>query len=123
MFSCFLKCADWLFTRTKAASSLASMADLLSEKAVIIKKGQQKEIALADLVVEDPILLATGDIVSADVRLSEMFNLQIDEAILTGKTHAIQKTIDPLPLGTPLAEQMNIPFLGLKWNQVEEWRL
>lgn len=71
--------------------------------------------------MENQIVLATGDIVSADVRLSETFNLQIDEAILTGETHAIQKTIDPLPLESPLGEQMNMPFLGLKWNQVEEW--
>lgn len=71
-------------------------------------------------MVGDQIVLAAGDIVSADVRLSETFNLQIDEAILTGETHAIQKTTDPLPLETPLAEQTNMAFLGLKWNQAEE---
>lgn len=110
----FLNALIGYLQERKAASSLDSIAELLSEKAVIIEKGQQKEIAPADLVVGDQIVLAAGDIVSADVRLSETFNLQIDEAILTGETHAIQKTTDPLPLETPLAEQTNMAFSGTK---------
>lgn len=110
----FLNALIGYLQERKAASSLDSIAELLSEKAVIIEKGQQKEIAPADLVVGDQIVLAAGDIVSADVRLSETFNLQIDEAILTGETHAIQKTTDPLPLETSLAEQTNMAFSGTK---------
>ncbi|HGF7568941.1 TPA: HAD-IC family P-type ATPase [Enterococcus hirae] len=110
----FLNALIGYLQERKAASSLDSIAELLSEKAVIIEKGQQKEIAPADLVVGDQLVLAAGDIVSADVRLSETFNLQIDEAILTGETHAIQKTTNPLPLETPLAEQTNMAFSGTK---------
>ena len=68
------------------------------------------------MVVGDQVVLTAGDIVPADVRIIESFNLQVDEAILTGETHSVSKTVDSLPENTELAEQVNMAFRAQKLN-------
>ncbi len=110
----FLNAMIGYFQERKAASSLDSIKGLLSDKAVILEDGKKREIDPADLVVGDQVVLTAGDIVPADVRIIESFNLQVDEAILTGETHSVSKTVESLPENTELAEQVNMAFSGTK---------
>ncbi len=98
----------------KAASSLDSITELLSDKAIIMEKGQKKAVSPEDLVVGDQVVLTAGDIVSADLRMVDTFQLQIDESILTGEIHEVLKTTERLPVETALAEQANRAFSGTK---------
>ncbi|MBO0460385.1 HAD-IC family P-type ATPase [Enterococcus sp. DIV1298c] len=110
----FLNAMIGYFQERKAASSLDSIKGLLSDKAVILEDGKKREIDPTELVVGDQVVLTAGDIVPADVRIIESFNLQVDEAILTGETHSVSKTSESLPENTELAEQINMAFSGTK---------
>jgi P-type Ca2+ transporter type 2C len=50
--------------------------------------GEEVVVPARDIVPGDVILLRSGDKVSADARLFEAVNLQIEEAVLTGESLA-----------------------------------
>jgi P-type Ca2+ transporter type 2C len=72
----------------------------------------EANIQSADLVPGDVILLATGDRVPADTRLVEAVNLRVDEAMLTGESVPVEKTLDPLEEELAVAERTNLAFAG-----------
>ncbi|MFO7807014.1 MAG: HAD-IC family P-type ATPase [Candidatus Moraniibacteriota bacterium] len=84
----------------------------LKTKAIVYRNGHKKEIFQKDLVVGDVIELKTGNKVPADARALEVENLQVSEAILTGESAPSQKTSEPLPEDTNLAERENMVYLG-----------
>ena len=59
----------------------------------MIRDGQQQEIDSGDLVPGDLVVLEEGGAVPADLRLCEVSQLEIVEAILTGESLPIQKSI------------------------------
>lgn len=71
----------------------------------VIRNGVLENLNSEDLVVGDVVQLSTGDIVPADLRLFQGFNLETDEALLTGESLPIVKTpfavlgIRDLPIG------------------------
>ncbi len=70
---------------------LASLRDLASPRALVIRDGQQKRIAGSQVVRGDVIVLAEGDRIPADARLLSGNNLQVDESLLTGESVAVDK--------------------------------
>ncbi|HSB69617.1 MAG TPA: cation-translocating P-type ATPase [Candidatus Methylomirabilis sp.] len=79
------------FRAERAMEALKAMA---SPTASVVRGGEQTEIASAEVVPGDIILLAAGDRVPADARLLEVANLQADEASLTGESTAVEKVVD-----------------------------
>jgi P-type Ca2+ transporter type 2C len=70
---------------------LASLRDLASPRALVIRDGQQKRIAGSEVVCGDLIVLAEGDRIPADARVISGNNLQVDESLLTGESVAVDK--------------------------------
>ena len=57
------------------------------------RDGTRLILPVDQLVVGDIVLLEPGDHVPADMRLFEAKNLQIQEAVLTGESLPVEKTI------------------------------
>lgn len=75
-------------------SAERTIADLLrkvSLTATVLQDGVKREIPARDLVVGDTVLLATGSVVPADLKLTTLKNLEIDEAVLTGESFPVIK--------------------------------
>ncbi|MEQ1535594.1 MAG: cation-translocating P-type ATPase [Burkholderiaceae bacterium] len=70
---------------------LASLRDLASPRALVIRDGQQKRIAGSQVVCGDVIVLAEGDRIPADAQVLSANNLQVDESLLTGESVAVDK--------------------------------
>jgi Ca2+-transporting ATPase len=51
-----------------------------------------QEVDARDLVPSDIVILEAGDVVTADLRLTEASNLQSDESVLTGESTPVAKT-------------------------------
>ncbi len=68
----------------KARKSLDSLKKLSAPKAKVLRDGAVTQIASADLVPGDVLMLEAGDMVSADARIIRNYSLQVNESSLTG---------------------------------------
>ncbi|MEW6426898.1 MAG: HAD-IC family P-type ATPase [Thermodesulfobacteriota bacterium] len=97
----------------KAESSVRALKRLLVARARVIRAGREKEIPAEDLVPGDIVLLASGGRVPADLRLLRANELRIDEAMLTGESLPVEKTIrTSVQEGLTPADQTNMAFMG-----------
>ena len=94
----------------KAAEKLAS---LVGNTATLIREGQRQDIPFRELVVGDRVLLSSGDMIPADIRLIETKDLFINQSALTGESEPIEKTplADPDHAHAPL-EATNLALMG-----------
>ncbi len=75
----------------KAAKALETLKKMASPHAVVVRGGHTGEIAAAELVPGDIVLLEAGRQVPADLRLIQSVNLKIEESSLTGESVPVQK--------------------------------
>ncbi|MCW5612445.1 MAG: HAD-IC family P-type ATPase [Rubrivivax sp.] len=96
----------------KAEKALAAIRHLLSPHAVVLRDGRQHDIAAADLVPGDIVLLASGDSLPADVRLLQARNLRIDESALTGESVPVDKQPDPVAADAAIGDRRCLAYAG-----------
>jgi Mg2+-importing ATPase len=79
----------------------------------ILREGKEKVIDKKFLVPGDIVILQTGDIVPADLRIIKERNLLVDESILTGESEPVVKTSEKLEKeADQIFEAKNILFSG-----------
>ncbi|MDH4273965.1 MAG: cation-translocating P-type ATPase [Gammaproteobacteria bacterium] len=97
----------------RAERALAALQQLAGHFAKVVRGGQSIHLPTHSLVPGDIVTLEAGDVVPADLRLIEVFQLQVDEAALTGESVAVDKVADiTFPPATPTAECSNLAFKG-----------
>ncbi len=80
----------------RAEASLEALKGLAAPIAKVLRNGIVSEISTKDLVPGDVVILETGAVIPADIRLIEAINLKIQEASLTGESVPVDKQTDPL---------------------------
>ncbi len=70
----------------KAEKAIENLKKSLRLKAKVIREGVAHNIDSAEIVPGDLILLEEGDKVCADARIIESYDLQCNEAVLTGES-------------------------------------
>ena len=96
----------------KAETTLHNLRRMLAPRCLVWRNGRRVQIDAALLVPGDRVFLAAGGAVPADLRLVRAVNLKADESALTGESAALSKTTDTLPADTPLAERVNMAWMG-----------
>jgi len=95
-----------------AEKSLKSIQNMLASEAMLVRDGRQVTVATRDIVVGDVVMLRPGDKIPADLRLFEVNNLRVEEAILTGESTVVSKNIDTLSGEKSLGDRLNLAFSG-----------
>lgn len=97
----------------KAQKALESLKKLTSPRAVVRRDSVVREIAAAELVVGDVVILETGSQVPADLRLVQAWSLKIEESVLTGESVPVEKTSEkPEVEKTAVGERKNEAFMS-----------
>ena len=97
----------------RAEKAIEALKKMTSPQARVLRDGQQKLVAAAELVPGDVILLEAGDIVPADLRLLESQSLKAEEASLTGESVPVEKNAAAvLPEKTALGDRDNMVFMS-----------
>ena len=95
----------------KAQSSLEALNRMSSPHTKVLRGGQVTEVVSTEIVPGDIVLLDTGDIIPADLRLIESVNLKIQESALTGESVPVEKTAVQLQeKEVPLGDRDNMAF-------------
>ena len=98
------------FRAEKATEALEKM---LPSYARVIRADQEQKILVEDLVPGDIMLVQEGDKISADARILESSNLQVNQSTLTGESNPVRKTHDSVSNGDMSRfEIQNLIFTG-----------
>ena len=87
----------------RAEIALAALRAMLPLQARVRRDGAETTVPATQLVPGDIVLLRSGDMVPADIRLLESQELEINQATLTGESVPQRKTIEPVDSSTPSA--------------------
>ena len=101
----------WL-QEAKAAQAVAALAKMTTATSAVLRSGAVARVPSADLVRGDLLVLAEGDAVGADARLTQAAALRVLEASLTGESEAVLKNAAPLLAPAVLGDRLNMVFKG-----------
>lgn len=98
----------------RAQRALEALRFLEGEEIIVRRNGVSVRIATTEVVLGDVVELAAGDLVPADLRLSETHTLRIAEAALTGESEPATKVATRLQVveAPPIADRYNMAFKG-----------
>jgi P-type Ca2+ transporter type 2C len=85
----------------RAERAISALQRLGAPIARVVRDGTDRVVPAADLVRDDLVVLAAGDVVPADLVLTEAQRLRLDESMLTGESVAVSRgTGDEVYAGT-----------------------
>ncbi|KAG0203383.1 Na+ ATPase [Mortierella sp. GBA30] len=94
-----------------AEQTMEALRNMSSPTAQVIRDETRTTIPNNQAVPGDVMIFEDGDVVGADCRLFEVFNLETDEALLTGESLPVQKNLDViLDPDQPLGDRLNMVF-------------
>lgn len=97
----------------RAERAIEALRRMAAPTANVIRNGKEKKIPARELVQGDVILIKAGDKIPADARMAQSFNLQVEEAALTGESVPVEKKIDALGAGEiSLGDRNNMVYSG-----------
>jgi len=100
------------FTELKATRSMEGLRKLSQSASRVIRDEREQEVSSSELLPGDLVVLEPGDVITADIRLIETRQLQINESALTGESDPAEKSDELLEEDTGLADRTNMAFKG-----------
>ncbi|HLB51493.1 hypothetical protein A3F07_02700 [candidate division WWE3 bacterium RIFCSPHIGHO2_12_FULL_38_15] len=96
---------------SKAEKAIEALKTLSKTQTKVLRSGTLEIINSEEVVAGDLIVLETGDKIPADLRLTEAYNLEINESALTGESKPAKKDPDAIfDEKTPLGDLINMAF-------------
>ncbi len=109
-----LNAAIGFYQEYRAEQAMAALRTMAAPNARVVRDAAEQTVAATALVPGDVVAFDAGDIVAADVRLTECPNLRVNEAALTGESVPVDKTDQPIPVesGELVGDRRNMAFKG-----------
>lgn len=100
-----------LIQESRAEKAIEALQKLSSPHAQTIRAGKVETVPASGLVPGDLVLFKAGDLVPADIRLTESVNLKAEESALTGESLPSDKRADiTCADSTPLGDRHNMLY-------------
>lgn len=97
----------------RAEKALTALKKMAAPSATVIRGGAPADVPSSELVPGDIVLLETGRVVPADLRLFEVSRLRVEEAALTGESVPVEKHPEILDdASAPVGNRSNMAFNG-----------
>lgn len=98
----------------RAKNAAQQLNRLLHESIMVKRDGDLMEIPAEELVVGDIVLLSAGDRVPADIRLTDVHDLFISQAAITGESAILEKSSGTLSYGSgeTITQLDNLAFMA-----------
>jgi magnesium-transporting ATPase (P-type) len=104
----------------KASNVMASFKNMLPAQAKVVRDGRTQSVPAAELVVGDVLIISTGDIVPADMRVLWTQDCKVETSSLTGES--LPLLVCTKSHGTLKLEQArNVCFNSSKCLEGESW--
>jgi Mg2+-importing ATPase len=95
-----------------AADAVEQLSKLVQVSCRVLRDGQINDLAAADIVPGDIVILSAGAMIPADCLLITSSSLFADEATFTGESFPVEKTAGPLAADTALNKRTNSLYMG-----------
>ncbi|WP_372923130.1 cation-transporting P-type ATPase, partial [Roseovarius sp.] len=105
------------FTELRAARSMEALLSIAEVRTRVRRDGSDVEVDARELVPGDVVVLEAGDVVTADLRLIEVSNLQSDESVLTGESVPVAKDTDAVAADAGVGDRLGMAFKGTAITQ------
>jgi magnesium-transporting ATPase (P-type) len=96
----------------RAERALEAIRGMIDPRARVLRDGRRLTIPADAIVPGDLVLIEAGDRVAADLRLVRVRNLRIDEAVLTGESVPVEKSVAPVAADAVLGDRASLAFSG-----------
>ncbi|MGO3139473.1 MAG: cation-translocating P-type ATPase [Galactobacter sp.] len=96
----------------KSEADVRALQSLSSPEATVVRNGLTQRIDATHLVPGDTLHLESGDRVPADIRLTDVNSLQVDESMLTGEVLPASKNTAPVTEDAGIGDRKNMAFSG-----------
>ena len=104
------------FQENKSINAIEALKKLSAPKVRVKRDGKIQTINSESIVPGDIIQFEAGDLISADARVIEAYQLSADEAMLTGESVPVDKNEELLPVDTILPDRSNMLHSGSAIN-------
>jgi magnesium-transporting ATPase (P-type) len=96
----------------RADRSVHALMQLASPSSTVVRDGEQREVDSVELVPGDVVLLTSGTLVPADLRVARATTLAIDESLLTGESEPTKKAPAPADADALAADRTSMAHMG-----------
>lgn len=103
-----------VFQEFRAEKAVEALKKLVPERAKVVRRNFTIQIPASGVVPGDLIMLEEGDRVPADIRLTTMFEVAVDNSVLTGESEPQRRFVEALPNISEgdISDYGNIVFAG-----------
>ncbi|RDH78125.1 HAD family hydrolase [Mycolicibacterium moriokaense] len=101
-----------VYQERRAADAVKALMRLVVPHCRVVRDGQEWDIDSRDLVPGDVVLLESGSRVPADLRLSAVNALSIDESLFTGESMPVNKSTRPTAENVVAADRASMAHTG-----------
>ncbi len=111
----FILLGHWLEMRARAGATdaIRALMDLAPPKATVLRDGREIEVATADVLVGDTVIIRPGNKIPVDGKVLEGGS-QVDESMLTGESMPVKKGPGDMVIGATINKSGSFRYQATK---------